>query len=191
MSQRAAAAGITLEQLMSITLGPFDEDTDHPWHRTERGELTIEEFNEAIEPQWRAMGVTGTLPSPPSADELFAHLTAVPEMIDAARSIRAAGITTAILSNNVREWAVWRDVVDADDLVDVVIDSCDVGLRKPSPAIYQLLLDEIATPPDACLFLDDFPWNTAGAAALGINTMLVEDPAASAAALLAQLGLPA
>jgi len=37
------------------------------------------------------------------------------------------------------------------------------------------------------LFLDDFPWNIAGAEAVGLQTMHVNDPVAAAAALLDRL----
>ena len=37
------------------------------------------------------------------------------------------------------------------------------------------------------LFLDDFPWNIAGAEQVGLQTMHVTDPVAAASALLERL----
>ena len=37
----AESLGITNEALIAIAFGPYDEDTDHPWHKLERGEGTL------------------------------------------------------------------------------------------------------------------------------------------------------
>ena len=57
--------------------------------------------------------------------------------------------------------------MDADVLVDVVIDSCEVGLRKPDPEIFELTAERLGVPPSACVMIDDFAWNLTGAAATG------------------------
>ena len=42
--------GTDPEQMLEIVFGPYHEDTDHPWHRLERGELPLEDArNEIIE----------------------------------------------------------------------------------------------------------------------------------------------
>ena len=108
-------------------------------------------------------------------------------MIEAVRAVRSAGYRTAILTNNIKEWGAWRTLWDADNLVDVVIDSCEVGMRKPNPEIFELTVEQLGTPIDRTLFLDDFPWNIEGAEAVGLQTMHVTDPVAAAAALLDRL----
>ncbi len=80
-------------------------------------------------------------------------------------------------------------MLNADSLVDVVIDSCEVGVRKPNPAIYQLTTDRLGIAPDRCLFLDDFPWNLTPAVELGMQVQHVTDPVSGAAKLLESLGL--
>ena len=111
----------------------------------------------------------------------------IPEMIDAARAVRAAGYRTAILTNNIKEWGSWRTIWDADNLVDVVVDSCEVDMRKPNADIFELTVDQLGSPMERTLFLDDFPWNITGAEAVGLQTMHVTDPVAAAAALLDRL----
>ncbi len=96
-------------------------------------------------------------------------------MVAAARDARAAGYRTAIVSNMVSDWSAWRTVIDAEALVDVVIDSSDVGLRKPSEAIFRLALDRLGVRAERSIFLDDFEWNLLGAAAIGMQTMHVTD----------------
>ncbi|MFW2332781.1 HAD family hydrolase [Ilumatobacter sp.] len=190
MASRMDEFQLTREQFMPIVLGPLHEDGDHPWHRAERGELDLAGFDIAAEPLWRAAGHT-EFPSPPSVDELLASIGPAPEMVAVARDARSAGYRTAIVSNMVSDWSAWRTVIDADALVDVVIDSSDVGLRKPSEAIFRLALDRLGVRAERSIFLDDFEWNLLGAAAIGMHTMHVTDTVAAAAELRERLGLPA
>lgn len=189
MSERTVEHGISLAEFLPIALGPFDVDGDHPWHRMERGELSIAEYDCEIEPYWRAAGLR-SFPSPPDGEQLLTAIDPVPEMIEAARAVRAAGVKTAIVTNNAVEWAGWRAAWDADGLVDVVIESCRVGMRKPTAEIFRLALDELGgIRAERALFLDDFPWNVAGARAAGLQATHVTDPVAGAADLLDRLGL--
>jgi putative hydrolase of the HAD superfamily len=179
MIARAADYDVELGAMLSVMLGPLDVDSDHPWHRLERGEITTEQYAADIEPLWRATGAT-SFPSLPRGEELLEVLQPVPEMIATAREARAAGYRTAILTNNMREWAVWREIWDADRLVDVVVDSCQVGLRKPNPAIFELTVELLGGPAlERTLFVDDFPWNIAAADQMGFRTMHVTDPVAA------------
>lgn len=189
MMSRSEGFDMDLATFLPIMLGPLDDDSDHPWHELERGRITADEFEAAVEPSWRAAGATD-FPRLPRGDEFLGFLHPVPEMIDTARAVRAAGYATAILTNNTKEWGAWRTTWDADNLVDVVIDSCEVGLRKPNPAIFELTVERLGGMPfERCLFLDDFPWNVAAAAALGFQTMHVTDSVAAAAELRARLQL--
>lgn len=190
MLGRMQAAGLTLDQFLPIALGDLTGDDDHPWHRAERGELTLAGFAEAIEPQLREAGLT-TFPAPPGPDEMLEALRPVPDMVAVAADARAAGYRTAIVSNMVPDWAAWRTIVDADELVDVVIDSAVEGVRKPNAAIFRLALERLDVAADRTLFLDDFEWNLGGAASLGITTVHVTDPQRAARELRTELGLPA
>jgi putative hydrolase of the HAD superfamily len=189
MIARAADFDVDLGAMLSVMLGPLDVDSDHPWHRLERGEITTEQYAADIEPLWRATGAT-SFPSLPRGEELLEVLQPVPEMIATAREVRAAGYRTAILTNNMREWGVWREIWDADRLVDVVVDSCRVGLRKPNPAIFELTVELLGGPAlERTLFVDDFPWNVAAADGLGLQTMHVTDPVAASIELRALLDI--
>ena len=189
MMRRADAFGIDLATFLPVVMGPLDVDGDHPYHDLERGLITMDDFDAALAPTWRELGLTD-FPTMPRGDEFLAMIEPVEEMISAALTIRAAGRRTAILSNNTREWGGWRAAWDADDLVDVVIDSCEVGLRKPNPAIFELTLERLGGPaPERTLYLDDFPWNVTAGEALGLQTMHVTDPVVAAAELLDRLGL--
>ena len=60
-------------------------------------------------------------------------------------------------------------------LFDVVVDSSEVGHRKPEPAIYDLTHEMLGVPAAEILYLDDFAANLDGAKAAGWQTIHVTD----------------
>jgi putative hydrolase of the HAD superfamily len=75
----------------------------------------------------------------------------------------------AILTNNIADIAAhWRELVGIDRF-EVVIDSHLLGIRKPDPAIYELLLEQLGLPPEAVAFVDDTLPNVVAADELGIH----------------------
>jgi HAD superfamily hydrolase (TIGR01509 family) len=61
-----------------------------------------------------------------------------------------------------------------DDLFDVVVDSSQVGMRKPDSRIFARTLDLLALEPGRVVFVDDQPGNVAAAGALGMRTIHAE-----------------
>ncbi|MFT5221410.1 MAG: epoxide hydrolase-like predicted phosphatase, partial [Gammaproteobacteria bacterium] len=59
---------------------------------------------------------------------------------------------------------------------DRVFVSSDLGLRKPDPAIYTRVLEELDIHPMNVLFFDDLEANIEAARALGLQTVLVKSP---------------
>lgn len=178
----AQAGGGDLE----LMIGSYAEDTDHPWHRVERGELAIAEWAEEIKVLGAAAGIEvdfGVLAS------LLGEMTVHGEVVDHVRDLRVRGYRLGLITNNVREGSsTWRAMVPVDELFDVVIDSSEVGMRKPNPAIFHhtLSLLEVADPAHA-VFLDDSPGNVVGAQRAGLHAIHVEHPAQAIAALEALL----
>lgn len=112
-----------------------------------------------------------------------------PEMVEALRRC-AARLKTAILTNN---WVTGFDSGDAGaifGLVDVVVESSKVGVRKPDPRFYELACDALQVEPQECVFLDDLGINLKPARALGMQTIKVVDPATALAELEAVVGFP-
>jgi putative hydrolase of the HAD superfamily len=68
------------------------------------------------------------------------------------------------------------------------VESSRVGLRKPDPAIYRLVCDELGIEPQEAVFLDDLGVNLKPARALGMTTIKVVDPDAALAELEAVVG---
>ena len=102
----------------------------------------------------------------------------------------ARGLRTAIVTNNIREYGdAWRARIAIDELFDLVVDSCEEGVRKPDPAIFHTTLERLGvSDPARAVFLDDFAGNIAAARALGMHGILVgPDPAPAVAELLTLL----
>jgi putative hydrolase of the HAD superfamily len=96
-------------------------------------------------------------------------------VVHRVRELREAGYRLAICTNNI---AAYRDTWQLQfpvEWFDVVVDSSEVGVRKPEPAIYQLTCDLLGVAPDRCAFVDDLPANVAAAEALGMAGVLVGD----------------
>jgi epoxide hydrolase-like predicted phosphatase len=91
-----------------------------------------------------------------------------PEMLVLVEDV-SKRCTTALLTNNVKE-ATWRDAFP-HHLFDVELDSSAVGLRKPDPAIYALLLERLGRPAEEVAFFDDTAEHLPAAAALGIHAI--------------------
>jgi putative hydrolase of the HAD superfamily len=178
-----AEVGMDGDDLLELVFGPYHEDTDHPWHRLERGQMTFDACNaelialaaesgHEVDPMAVLMRMGGDGASIVRDDVVAAAVTA-----------KAGGRRSAIITNNIAEFAQgWRDLfADLDAMADVIIDSSAVGLRKPDPAIFHLALEQLGgIDPERSVFLDDAPGNIAAAQAIGIQTILVEDDYAPA-----------
>ncbi len=62
------------------------------------------------------------------------------------------------------------------ELLETIVLSGEVGLIKPDPRIFQLLLERTGRQAGDCLLIDDAPANIAAAAGLGFQTIRFESP---------------
>jgi epoxide hydrolase-like predicted phosphatase len=179
-----AELGAPPGRLLELVFGPYHADTDHPWHRLERGEIAFADAREAILALGREAGF--------DADPLrvFQRMAAGGgvrhAMVERVRRLRGAGVRTALVTNNAREFRDrWRALIPAEELFEHVIDSSEVGVRKPDPAIFRIALARLGDPPpERTLFLDDFEANVLAARALGLRALRVgDDPAPTLAEL--------
>jgi epoxide hydrolase-like predicted phosphatase len=183
MGEIGAEAGVPPDQVLEIMLGPYHEDTDHPFHRMERGEIPgVEWFLYAAD----ALAAVGVSLEPAHMMGLFQALGIHEVVVDRIRALRDEGYKTAIVTNNAKEAAEgWRAMLDVDGLFDAVVDSSAVGMRKPNPAIYHHALEVLGgIEPSRAVFLDDAEGNVAGARAIGMHAILVgPDPVPALAEL--------
>jgi putative hydrolase of the HAD superfamily len=113
------------------------------------------------------------------------------ELVDYVSTIREADLVTGIITNNVLEFREhWRGMLPVGELFDFVVDSSEVGMRKPNPAIFEKALEIGGLAPEHVIFLDDFGGNIVAAEALNMRSILVDgDGAKTIADLDAVLGL--
>ncbi|MEM0954888.1 MAG: HAD family phosphatase [Pseudomonadota bacterium] len=166
--------GSTEAQVHDIVFGGYGEDGDHPWHRVERGEITLEAARDAIMDLGKAQGLRV---------DIWDVFMAMSEnggglresLVDYVASLRPAGLITGIITNNVVEFREhWRGMLPVDSLFDFVVDSSEVGMRKPNPAIFKHALSLAGVAAADALFLDDYADNVTAAEALGIRSILVD-----------------
>lgn len=164
------------------------------WSRHERGELSFDEFCEEFGAEAKAAG--GGIDVADLLDAIVGGSEPRPSYLRAIDRIRNSGLATAALTNN---WAgpdrsTASDPTAAalnslDDRFDVIVESAVVGLRKPDPAIYELVCSRLDVAPREAVFLDDLGPNLKPARALGMHTIKVSDPAAALGELSSVLNL--
>jgi len=181
--------GIDVDLAFDMCFGSYHEDTDHPWHRLERGEMTLEDARTALVAMAKEQGYD--VDPIDFLMRLAREDVQRPTVVERALAVKATGVRTACLTNNVLEFGEgWRSLVPVDDLFDVVVDSCHAGVRKPDPRIYRLALDAVDAEPEYTVFLDDHPANVAAAEALGMRGIVVgQDRVAAFDELEALLGI--
>ena len=187
MAGVAREMGVDPERYLEIVFGPYDRDTDHPWHRLERGEVSLEAARAEIIDLGRREGVDS------DPFHLFGAMSRGgggprADVVDFARETKASGLRTALVTNNAVEFRdYWRRSIPLDDLFHVVIDSSEVGFRKPDARIFELALERLDVPAARAVFLDDYAGTVEAARRVGLRGVLVTDDYAEALAELARL----
>ena len=165
-----------------IVMGPHHLDTDHQWHRLERGEITMDECRALTKDMLDAAGILATAPAPTTSGGAF-NFQLNDEMVAFIHDLKSAGLPIAILTNNVREFReMWWPLMDFETVFDAIVDSHEVKMRKPNPDIYHLTMNRIGATPNRTAFLDDLRANVDAASALGMHGVWVEEDASGAIA---------
>jgi putative hydrolase of the HAD superfamily len=167
--------GISTENLGLAMQAIAEADGENPLFELERGEITeaafLERLGDGLEP------LLGHRPELHRFKEIyFEALDPNPPMIDLMRELSGSGYRMAMLTNNVREWEpLWRPMLAVDEIFETVVDSAFVGCRKPESRIYRVMLDRLAMPAEACLFVDDVEVNCEGARKAGMSAIHFQD----------------
>jgi epoxide hydrolase-like predicted phosphatase len=167
--------GVSAENLGRAMREGLAEGEELPLFRLERGEISEDEFLDRLED-----GLESLLGHRPHLRRFrhtfFGALDPNEPMIELMRELKASGLKMAMLTNNVREWEpLWRSMLPVDEIFEEIVDSAFVGCRKPERRIYELTLERIGMPAEACLFVDDLPHNCEGAKAVGMNAVHFRD----------------
>lgn len=170
-------------------LNATNPDTN-AWARLERSEVDLDAFAELYAAEALAAGhtVDGHAVLALLGGELR------PEMLTALRRCHEReDLRTGLLTNNFVGLTGGNGDSDGRmggllDLFDVVVESSRAGVRKPDPAIYEMMCDELGVQPSEAVFLDDLGINLKPARAMGMTTIKVVDPAAALGELEGVLG---
>lgn len=174
--------------------GPLGCRPDHEWDAMIRGEITERDY-------WarRCAEIGDALGRPWTMQEFMTTLHSMtgdvvrPQAAALVADALAAGVPVGALTNDLQ--AFHGDEAMAGDpflgRLDVLVDGSVTGILKPDPRAYALAVDALGVPAGEVVFLDDMPWNVAGAAAAGMVALEVDltDPGAAFDAARSALGL--
>src|SRR3954454_8318509 len=163
---------------------------ENAWAKFERAEVDLEAFDQLFAVESMALGaeVRGKDVLPLLVGDLR------PEMVEALRVVKSRFKTGCITNNlpaNAIGTASGRSLYIAEvmTLFDHVIQSAKIGLRKPDPRIYRMMVEKLGVDPRACVYLDDLGVNLKPARDMGMRTIKVVNSAQALAELEAATGL--
>jgi epoxide hydrolase-like predicted phosphatase len=169
------ASGMPLASLGRAMAAGAERAGAHPLFELETGRLSERDFLAGLEEGLRAeLGREVDMGG--FADSYFAGLRPNDEMIAYARRLRERGLRMAILTNNVREWEPrWRAMLPVQEIFELVVDSAQVGMRKPDLEIYELTLERLGLPAASALLVDDIEANCVAAREVGMSAVWFRD----------------
>jgi putative hydrolase of the HAD superfamily len=163
---------------------------ENAWAKFERAEVDIEAFDQLFAAESRALGaeVRGRDVLPLLVGDLR------PEMVEALRRIKTQ-FKTGCITNNLPANAIGSVggrtlyIAEVMALFDHIIESAKIGLRKPDPQIYRMMVDALTVDPKRCIYLDDLGVNLKPARDMGMTTIKVLNAAQALTELEAATGL--
>jgi putative hydrolase of the HAD superfamily len=163
---------------------------ENAWAKFERSELDLEAFDQLFASESLALGaeVRGKDVLPLLVGDLR------PEIVEALRVVKAR-FKTGCITNNLPANAIGSAsgrslyVAEVMALFDHVIESAKIGLRKPDPRIYRMMIDALGVDPKHCVYLDDLGVNLKPAREMGMATIKVVNGPQAIAELEAVTGL--
>ena len=164
---------------------------ENAWAKFERAEIDLDTFDRLFAEESLALGgaaVSGREVLPLLAGDLR------PEMVEALRRIKSE-CKTGCITNNLPANAIGSQsgrsfyVAEVMALFDHVIESAKIGLRKPDPRIYQMMIEALGVNPADCVYLDDLGVNLKPARALVMTTIKVVSASQAITELEAATGL--
>jgi putative hydrolase of the HAD superfamily len=163
---------------------------ENAWAKFERAEIDVEAFDKLFAEESRALGaeVRGKDVLPLLQGNLR------PEMVEALKRVKAQ-CKTGCITNNLPANAIGSTsgrslyVAEVMALFDHIIESAKIGLRKPDPRIYRMMIDALQVDPAKCVYLDDLGVNLKPAREMGMTTIKVVSTPQALAELGAATGM--
>ena len=178
--------------------GPFAPETDPLWQDMQAQRISerhywltrAKEVGQLIGQDWHSMK-DFVVAARGSVDPMsFIR----PEALETMRRVKEAGLSLAILSNELDLFygSDFRDRLPFLAHFDLIIDATYTKILKPDPRAYAFITDHLDLTAKDCVFVDDQRKNIDGGVAAGMTTVWfdVMTPAKSYSQALEHLGLP-
>lgn len=132
---------------------------------------------------WTGYGLelAGRMGLPPSAAPILMaefpyerYMKPVAGAREVLTELRARGLKVGVLSNTLPSVGRTLSAVGLDDLVDVALATCTLGVHKPEPQAFLLAAGALGVAPQEVLFIDDKAENVDGARAVGMRAELID-----------------
>jgi len=159
------------------------------WKLLEIGALSPEAFDEHVA---RGLGLPDRQAVHRFYQDYYAGVHLDQRVVEGVRALRRR-YRVALLTNAFpghAEGVAERYGFDPRAEFDLYVNSAEVGLAKPDPAIYRYTLDRLGVAPEETVFLDDLVRNTDAARLMGIHALVFTDAETALEDLAALLGHP-
>ena len=152
---------------------------ENAWAKLEQDLLTTQEFDDLFREESKALGheVSGA--------ELLGLLSGDlrPRVIHALKICKQQGKVGCITNNAkvgkgasmTQDDTKASQVAEVFALFDHVVESSQLGIRKPDPRIYALMCEALDVDPAECVYMDDLGQNLKPAREMGMTTIKVLD----------------
>ncbi|MFJ9376417.1 HAD family hydrolase [Streptomyces sp. NPDC101455] len=170
---------------LGLPPGTADRRLTEVWDAGEIGTVTEDEVREQVATR---LGL-GPVDTESFLADLWDEYLGTPntELIDYVAGLRPH-CRLGILSNS---FMGARELESAaygfDRLVDEIVYSHEIGVRKPDPRAFAVTCARLQVRPGDCLFVDDFAPNVEAARAAGMQAYLFEENAGTVARITAHL----
>jgi len=159
---------VQISRVFGVSLEEARKKSRKHVHALQKGEITETEF-------WKLFLNSFGLKPRGSLDFVFGNYSDYLEpnkrMVKIVKGLKKRGYITALISNTIEPHAEFNKSRGNYDLFSPLILSCEVGMRKPEPGIFELALKKIGKPPGECVFIDDEPENLGPAKELGMKAI--------------------
>jgi FMN phosphatase YigB (HAD superfamily) len=176
--------------------GPLDDQGDELWEQYLAGEINEHDYWLTFAAKAEANGAP--LDGHPTLMRAMFQQPGVeavrPEGMALVDQCIASGLRVGILTNELMDFhgRAWVEAQPWFASFPVLVDSTELGIRKPKPEPYLVAIEQMGLEADDIVFIDDNPTYVRGGDDVGLRSILLEvkDPAGAFRRAVLQLGLP-
>ena len=175
--------------------GPLDPAGDVRWQRYLAGEATEREY--WLDFADRAVANGAPLDGHPTLMRAMFQTPGIdvvrPQARELVNQAQEQGRRLGILTNELMDFQgrTWVESQDWFGVFEVLVDSSELGARKPDARPYLVAIEQMGLAPDRIVFIDDNPTYVRGGHEVGLRSILLDvlEPGAAFDEAAALLGL--